>query len=182
MLKNYVRRSQNLIKQKVYTTINVLGLSVGVASCLLITLFVADELSYDNFHVKGDNLYKIALERKYPNHITNYAIIPHSYADVIQRDFPEVEATVKIAGPNPSIVNFTNELQEVKRFEEEFIMAADSNFFDIFSIKLLKGDPKKFFRKTLSVVTQHTAARYSMNCPIGKTIRILTRIYHHRSL
>lgn len=175
MLKNFIKIAfRNLIKQKVYTAINVLGLSVGVASCLLITLFVVDELSYDDFHANGDRLFKIALERKYPNHITNYAIIPHSYADVIQRDFPEVEATVKLAGPNPSIVNYTNEQQEVKQFEEEFVMAADSNFFEVFSIKLLKGDPKKVLSKISDlVVTEETAKRYFGSADaVGKSLRL----------
>ena len=94
MLKNYLKIAiRSLIKQKIYTIINVLGLSVGIASCLLIVMFVAHEFSYDNFHKHADRIYKIALERKYPNHITNYSVVPHSFADVISRDFPEVRNT-----------------------------------------------------------------------------------------
>src|SRR5688572_16052532 len=109
MFKNYFKVAfRNLVKQKVYTFINVLGLSVGIASCLLITMFVVDEFSYDKFHKDADDIYKLVLERKYPNHITNYAVIPHSYADVIVHDFPEVEQTVKMSGAiNNVIVNFT---------------------------------------------------------------------------
>jgi len=79
MLKNYLKIAiRSLIKQKVYTIINVIGLSVGIGSCLLIVMFVMHEFSYDKFHVNADRIYKIELERKYPNHITNYAI---TYAD-----------------------------------------------------------------------------------------------------
>jgi putative ABC transport system permease protein len=179
MFKNYFKIAfRNLVKQKVYAFINVLGLSVGIASCLLITMFVVDEFSYDKFHKDADNIYKIVLERKYPNHITNYAVIPHSYADVIVHDFPEVEQTVKMAGAiNNVLVNYTNERQEVKQFEENFIMAADSNFFDVFSIKLLQGDPKKVLIKpTDMIVTEETARRYFGEAQaIGKTLRMFNQ-------
>src|SRR5688572_23209443 len=179
MFKNYFKVAfRSLVKQKVYTFINVLGLSVGIASCLLITMFVVDEFSYDKFHKRADDIYKIVLERKYPNHVTNYAVIPHSYADVIVQDFPEVQQTVKMAGAiNNVLVNYTNEKQEVKQFEENFIMAADSNFFDVFSIKLLQGDPKNVLIKpTDMVVTQETARRYFGDSQaIGKTLRIFNQ-------
>jgi putative ABC transport system permease protein len=179
MFKNYFKVAfRSLVKQKVYTIINVLGLSVGVASCLLITMFVVDEFSYDKFHQEADNIYKIVLERKYPNHITNYAVIPHSYADVIVRDFPEVEQTVKMSGAINNVnVNYTNEKQEAKQFEENFIMAADSNFFDVFSIKLLQGDPKKVLIKpTDMIVTEETARRYfGESQAIGKTLRMFNQ-------
>ncbi|MEO5980237.1 MAG: ABC transporter permease [Chryseolinea sp.] len=178
MIKNYFKVAlRNLVKQRAYTIINVVGLSVGIASCLLITMFVADEFSYDKFHANADNLYKIVLARKYPNHITNYAIMPHSYADVIVRDFPEVETVVRMGGPNGSIVTYKNSNNEVKQFEENFFMAADSNFFDVFSIKLLKGDPKKVLRDLPDVVvTQSTAKRYfGKEDPIGKTLKIFNQ-------
>jgi putative ABC transport system permease protein len=179
MIKNYFKVAlRNLIKQKVYTSINVLGLSVGIASCLLIIMFVVDEFSYDRFHKNAGQIYKVVLERKYPNHSTNYAVIPHSYADVMATDFPEISQTVKMSGPiNNVIVNYTNTQQEVKQFEENFIMAADSNFFNVFSINLLQGDPKTVLTKpTDLVVTQETAHRYfGQEQPVGKTLRMFNQ-------
>ena len=182
MLKNYLRIAiRSLIKQKVYTIINVLGLSTGIASCILIVMFVTNEFSYDSFHTNADNIYKVALERKYPNHATNYAIIPHSYADVMQHDFPEVTSVVKMGGPiNQVVVNYKDEHDEVKQFEEDFIMAADSNFFTFFSIRVLKGDPKKVLLQQNDVVlTEETAKRYFGNSdPVGKTIRMFNQDFH----
>jgi len=182
MLKNYLRIAiRSLIKQKVYTIINVLGLSTGIASCILIVMFVTNEFSYDSFHANADNIYKVALERKYPNHSTNYAIIPHSYADVMQHDFPEVASVIKMGGPiNQVVVNYKDERDEVKQFEEDFIMAADSNFFTFFSIRVLKGDPKKVLLQQNDVVlTEETAKRYfGNNDPIGKTIRMFNQDFH----
>lgn len=180
MIKNYLKIAlRSLLKQRAYTFINVLGLSVGIASCLLITLFVIDEFSFDRFHDKADRIYKVWLERKYPNHQTNYAIIPHSYADVIARDFPEVETTIKIVGPNNSVVTYTDEQQNRKQFDEEFIMATDSNFFDVFSFRLLQGERDKVLRTVSDVViTEETALRYfGAASPIGKTLRIFDQDY-----
>jgi len=179
MIKNYLKVAfRSLIKQKIYTIINVLGLSVGIASCLLITMFVVDEFSYDKFHEKADRIYKVVLERKYPNHATNYAVIPHSYADVMGRDFPEVASVIKMGGPfNNVVVNYTNSQNEVKQFEENFIMAADSNFFQLFSIKLLQGEPQILLLKLSDlVVTQETAKRYfGDDEPVGKTLKIFNQ-------
>ena len=179
MFKNYFKVAlRNLLKQRVYSVINIAGLAVGIAGCLVIVLYVADEFSFDRFHEKADRIYKIALERKYPQHSTYYAVIPHSYADVIPRDFPEVQSVVRMAGPfNNILVSYKDDRGEEKKFEENFIMAADSNFFQLFSIKLLKGDAASVF-KTLNdiVVTEATALRYFGNDdPIGKTLRIFNQ-------
>lgn len=179
MFKNYLKVAfRSLIKQRTYSIINIVGLSVGIASCLLIVLFVADEFSYDHFHEKSGRIYKVALERKYPNHSTYYAIIPHSYADVMQQDFPEVESVLHMGGPfNNVVVNYTNAKNEVKQFEENFIMAADSNFFDLFSIKLLRGDAKSALTNLSDVVvTEATATRYfGSDEPVGKTLRLFNQ-------
>lgn len=179
MLKNYLTIAiRSLIKQKVYTAINIVGLSIGIASCLLIVIFVSHEFSYDKFHAHAGNIYKVALERKYPNHSTNYAVIPHSFADVMDKDFPEVSSVLKMGGPlNDLIVSYKDDRDEVKQFEEDFVMAADSNFFQFFSVKMVKGDPlKSLSKKNDLVVTERTAARYfGPEEPIGKTVRMFNQ-------
>src|SRR5690606_10955806 len=133
---------RNLLRQRVYSVINILGLAIGIASCVLISLYVVDELSYDTFHTNGDRLYKVTLERKYPTYSINYAVIPYSFGDVIQADFPEVQSVVKMGGPfGNNTVTYRNNAGEEKYFEENFIMAADSNFFRVFNLRILKGDP-----------------------------------------
>lgn len=174
MLKNYIQVAlRNLLKNKVYTIINLLGLGVGIASCLLIVLFVTDQFSYDNQHSNGDRIYKIALERKYPNHITNYAIIPHSFSDVIPKDFPEVERVVKMGGPFDDVVVVYENGQDEKRFEEDFIMSADSNFFKFFDFKVIAGDPNKALQNLNDVVLTETTAKkyFDQEDPIGKNLR-----------
>jgi putative ABC transport system permease protein len=182
MFTNYLKIAlRNLFKQKVYSTINILGLTVGIASCLLIMMFVLHETSYDKFHNNADRIYKVALERKYPNHITNYAIVPDSYADVMGRDFPEVAQVIKLGGPfNDTPVTYRDERDEEKQFDEDFVMAADSNFFKFFSIKLIKGEPDKALNTINDIVlTETTARRYFGNVdPIGKTLRFFNQDFN----
>jgi len=176
MLINYIKTAlRSLLKQRVYTLINIVGLSVGIASCILIVLYITHEFSYDQYFEKKEQIYNVVLERKYPNHATNYAVVPHSYADVITQDFPEVEATLKVTGPiNQVMVAYEDNPNDIKQFEENFILAADSNFFDFFNIPFIRGDARKALRnKTDVVITQQTAQRYFGNAdPIGKVLKI----------
>ena len=181
MIKNYLKVAfRSLIKQKIYSIINIAGLATGIASCVLIVMFVNDEFSYDSFHAKGDRIYKLALERKYPNHSTYYAVVPHSFGDAMQRDFPEIETLVKMAGPfNNTAVAYKDDRGEEKVFEENFIMAADSNFFQVFSIKVREGDPNTALSKPTDIVlTDETARRYfGEEKAIGKTLRVFNQDY-----
>ena len=99
MLQNYFKIAfRNLLKHKGYSLINIIGLSVGMAICLLILLYIQHEISFDRFHANGDRIYRVALERKYPGRSTLYAIIPFSFGEAIKNEFPEVENFTRIIG------------------------------------------------------------------------------------
>jgi putative ABC transport system permease protein len=179
MIKNYLKVAfRSLVKQKAYSAINILGLSIGIASCLLIVLFVTDEFSYDKFHAKADRTYKFTLERIYPNHRTNYAVVPHSFGTVIPKDFPEVESVTRIQGPNNNvIVAYTDPKGELTQFEEQNILGVENNFFKTFSFKLIKGDTNNVFKNAADlVITEETAKRYfGSEDPVGKQLRMFGR-------
>jgi len=179
MFKNYLKIAlRSLFKHRIYTIINVLGLSTGIASCLLIVMFVRDEFSYDKFHARADRIFKVALERKYPNHSTNYAVIPHSYGDVMMTDFPDVEEVLKIGGPvNNVVVRYTDPQNDIRQFEENFIIFSDSNFFHLFDVAIVKGDPSKALENPNDlVITRTTARRYfGAEEAIGKTLRFFNQ-------
>ena len=174
MFKNNIKIAiRALFRQKIYAVINIAGLAVGVASCLLIAMYVQNEFSYDKFFENSDQIHKMVLERKYPEHSTFYSIIPHSFAPVAVRDYPEIESSTVLFGPFPNtLITYRNDNDEKKEFEENFIMAADSNFFSIFSFKLLKGDPVTALLKPNDIVmTQSTAYRYfGQEDAIGKVL------------
>lgn len=173
MLKNNLKVAlRSLLKQKVYTIINVVGLAVGIASCLLIVLFIQNEFSYDKFFANHDRIYRMVLERKYPTHSTFYSIIPNSFEGVIRRDFPEVEESTNVFSfPNFSM-SYKNERDEVNQFDEEIVLLSDTTFLKMFSFKLLKGNRDKALSQANEIViTEEMSTRYFGEAePIGKII------------
>ncbi|MEO1451537.1 MAG: ABC transporter permease, partial [Bacteroidota bacterium] len=160
---------RNLLRHKIFAFINLTGLGIGVACCLLLMLYVQYEMSYDSFHPEGDQVYRMALERIYPEHETFYAIIPHSIGEATQAELPEVEAVCRIMPGFGTMV-----LQkEDQFFEEDKHLFADSNFFQIFGIELLSGQPNQVLKGQNSVVlTEAAAQRYFGNeDPVGQTIQ-----------
>ncbi|MFZ1807861.1 MAG: ABC transporter permease [Cyclobacteriaceae bacterium] len=174
MLKNNLKLAiRSLLRQKGYAFINIAGLAVGIASCLLIALFVQNEFSYDKFYKDADQIHKMVLERIYPDHSTYYSTIPHSFASVAVRDYPEIESATLLVGPFGNIlVSYTNDKDEKKEFEENYVFASDSNFFSTFDFKIIKGDEATLLNNPNDMVmTESTAHRYFGNeDPIGKTM------------
>lgn len=174
MLKNNIKIAfRALLRQKAYAAINISGLAVGIASCLFITLFVRNEFSYDRFLSDGDRIYKFVLERKYPDHSTYYSIVPHSFMPAAGMDYAEIEKATYLVGPFPNaVIIYKDENDVQKEFEENFIFAADSSFFSVFSFKIIKGDTENPLGNPNDlVITEATAARYfGETDPIGKVI------------
>lgn len=174
MFKNNLKIAlRSLLKQKIYTLINILGLSVGIASCILIVLFVRNEFSYDGFFENKQDIYRMVLERKYPNHSTFYAVVPHSFEGIIKRDFPEVEESVNVFAFQNFSLSYKNEKDEVSQFDEDYVISTDNSFFKVFSFKLLKGNVATALSQANEiVVTEEMAGRYFGNDdPIGKIVR-----------
>lgn len=177
MINNYFKIAwRNLLKRKSNTLINVLGLSTGMAICMLLLLFINDEWRYDQFHEKKDRIYRLALERKYPGRSTFYSFIPASIGEAAKTEFPEVEESTRLI----SARGFGSTFVKIgdKIFEEKEVLFADSNFFRVFSAPLLAGDPKTALEKPNSIVINKSAAiKYfgSTNDIVGKTLEIEDR-------
>lgn len=157
MLKNYLITAIRNIKRRFsYSALNVFGLSVGLASCLLIMLYVHDELQFDQFHPEAEQLYRVALERSYPDRSTSYAVAPMPVARTMAQDYPEVEAATQIATAFPMSIRY-----EDQAFQEEGIIFVDSTFFDVFGIEPLEGAPNRLLNEPNSIVlTPEMAKKY----------------------
>lgn len=170
MWKNYLKIAiRNLKKNKVYTVINLLGLTLGFLCCMLIMLHVKDELSYDKFIPDHEQIHRVALERIYPDHVNFYSIIPHSFAEVIQEEIKGVEEATRIFYfGTGNIITF-----EDTPYEEDFIAAVDSNFFNVFDFVLLQGNKETALAEPNTTVISETAAQkiFKGQSPIGKTIK-----------
>ncbi|HVU53846.1 MAG TPA: ABC transporter permease [Puia sp.] len=158
MFRNYLKVAvRSLLKRKAFTLINILGLATGMAVCLLIVLFIRSELSYDNFHENGDRVYRVVLERKYPERMTPYSIIPVSIGPAMQKEFPEVALCTGLqnfAGNNNVFLKVGDQL-----FEEPHILIADSNFFRVFTTPLMEGDTAEALSKPNMAVINETTAK-----------------------
>jgi len=160
MFRNYLKVAiRSLLKRKAFTLINILGLATGMAVCLLIVLFVRSELSYDNFHQNADRIYRMVLDRKYPEHNASYSIIPFSIGAAVHKEFPEVEASTGLqnfAGNDNVFIKVGTQL-----FEEPHVLIADSNFFHVFTAGLLEGDTATALEKpNMAVINETTAKKY----------------------
>ncbi len=171
MFTNYLKIAlRNLLKSKGYTFINVAGLAVGLACCLLILLFVRDELSYDRHYEQADRIYRITLEALLGEQEINGPISPAPMAQALVTDYPEVvQATRLFTFSGETFVRY-----EDKRFVEERFFFGDSTVFEVFSFLLLRGDPETALVEPLTVVlTESTAQKYfGPDDPIGQTIEV----------
>ncbi len=169
MLRNYFKIAfRNLWRHRVFSFINIMGLTVGMTACLLIFLYVRFELSYDRFHPKGDRIYRIVADIKTPTETLPSGGPAWAVPGHIKFDFSEVEAFTRVAPEN--LVFRKGDI----KFNEKNSLWVDSAFFQIFNFKLLKGDANTALKEPFSVVLSESAAKkyFGKADPMGQTILI----------
>lgn len=169
MLKNYLKTTlRNLSRSKVFSFINISGLSVGLACCMLIFLYAKDERSYDRFHQNKDDIYRITAVGVSPDGaVTKLGVTGMVPGPAFKREIPEIKEFVRVQ----------EDYQTVKRNGEIFqqqALAVDSNFFSVFSFPLLEGDPKTALNDPYSVVlSDEIATKYFGNKnAVGQTLEM----------
>lgn len=136
MLKNMFKIAfRSVLKDRIYSLINVLGLTIGITSSVLIMLYVFDELSYDKFHKNGENIYRVVSNIHEPDNAFTWAVAQVPMAPELKAKYPEVENYSRVTGQGKIKLMY-----EDKEFYEEDIMMADSTFFEVFSYELSEGD------------------------------------------
>ncbi len=155
MLKNYLKVAlRNLWKNKGYSAINIFGLSVGLATCLLITLYVLDELSYDVYNKNAGRIYRVDADIKFGGDLQKLAVCPDPLAFAMKNEYPQIENAVRFRNYGSSVVKKGD--QNIK---EEKIIFTDSTLFDVFTLPMIVGNPKKALTEPNSVVITETIAR-----------------------
>ncbi len=173
MIKNYFKTAwRNLIRNKWFSAINILGLAIGLATCLVIMLFVSNELSYDRFNKKADRIARVYFEGNVQGEKMKEPVVMAPVAQTMKNDFPEVEEATRLRSHDwvPKLV-VDNQV-----FGHDALAYADASFFDVFTLPFIKGDSKTALAEPNAVVlTKDIAEKYfGKEEPLGKTIRFKT--------
>lgn len=173
MFKNYIKVAfRNLIKHKFYSVINIAGLAIGIAACLLMLLYVQDELSYDKFHDNSPHIYRLNGHLNMGNSVSSTATVSWPVTPALMADFPEIIAAAKIYNPhgwgNTPMISY-----EDQRYLEEEFLFADASILDIFTFEFLLGNPETALKSPNHVIISESTARkyFGDVLPMGQSIR-----------
>jgi putative ABC transport system permease protein len=170
MLKNFIKIAfKGLLKNKAFTIINILGLAIGLATCLLIMFYVIDELSYDRFNTKADRIYRVNMDLKYGGNVSSFAITPPPLAATLKSNFPEVERAGRLIHDAGVRIKKGDEF-----IQEEKVVYADSELFGVFTLPLIEGDTKTALTGPMTaVITESTSKRYFKDTHVlGRTLTL----------
>ncbi len=178
MLKNYLKIAwRNLMKNKTFSFINIFGLAVGLTSCMLITLYLYNELSYDSYHRNIGQLYQLGTTFVKEGKEDRTANTPAPMAKTMQQEFPEIAQStrlIKLFSDDKTLMQFNGPAGSRKSFYETKGYLADSNFFKVFTYKFIEGDPATALVNPNSLVLSQEIARkfFGNESAINKVIRI----------
>jgi len=168
MFKNYVKIAlRNFLKHKGFSFINIFGLAIGVACCLLIVLYVLDEVSYDQYHEKADQIYRVGIRGFVNNNLFHGVVTCAPMAKALVNEFPEVTAATRLRNFGFPVFRYKD-----KVFSEEKVFWVDQAFLDVFTVPFIKGDPKTALAQPNTIVlTRSMALKYfGDEDPVGKSL------------
>lgn len=174
MLKNYFKITlRNISRSKGYSFINIFGLSLGIACCLLTSNYFVYEFSFDNFHPNVDRTYRVDQTMIWRPDGGTFGSTGNPLASLLVREYPEVEETMRINTPGDFVVRVSDEKGNVSAFNETEICAADSNFFNFFGFKLQEGDTRTALKGLNKVIIADDVAKklFGNEPALGKIIQ-----------
>jgi putative ABC transport system permease protein len=169
MLKNlFVIALRNIRKDKTYSAINILGLTIGITCSMFLLLYILDELSYDRYHTNAPNIYRVISNIKEPDNAFTWAIAQIPLTDELRDNYPEVKNAVRFFGIGRSLYK-----NGEKQFYEDDFFLADSTTFDMFSYKIIDGDIHTALDAPFSIVlTKKIAIKYFGTAnAVGQTLQ-----------
>lgn len=172
MLRNYFNLKvsfRNLWKSKGFSAINIIGLAIGLSTCLLILIFVMDELGYDRYNTKADRIYRLDGDIKFGGNHFILAVAPAPAGPAVRRDYPEVETEVRFRMQGGRLVKKGNQ-----NIQEDAVIYADSTLFDVFTLPMIAGNPHTALVDAHTVViTERMAKKYFDAVDVvGRTLMI----------
>ena len=169
MIKNYLKIAfRNLLRNKAFSFINILGLAIGMASAILILLWIQNEMSYDQFHEKKDRIYEAWNRANFSGKLQCWNTTPKILSKALSSDIPEVEEATRVNWPSDYLFSVGDKRLTVKG------NIVDSNFLKVFSFPLLKGNPATALMDMHSIILTEKLAKkiFGDEDAMGKTIKI----------
>ena len=176
MLKNYLKTAlRNLWKNKGFSAINIIGLATGIATCLVILLYVLDELSYDKYNTNADNIYRIDEQVQFGDNHYDGTQVPALMGPVFAKTFPQIQHATRMRRWWSGL----NIKRNGEKVREDRTVFADSTLFEVFTLPFIDGDPKTALKSPHSlVITESTAKKYfNTNHAVGKTLDANDNVY-----
>ncbi len=170
MLKNYLKVVlRNIRRHAGYSFINIAGLAIGMACCLIITMWVLDELSFDRFHQNAPDLYRVEENQSYTGRVYHVTVTPYPLAPVLKEEIPEIVEATRLVWTGSVLFRYGE-----KSFYENRVAAVDPSFLRMYSFPLVKGDAAAALSDPSSVVlTESTARKYFADeDPLGKIVTV----------
>jgi putative ABC transport system permease protein len=168
MWKNYLKIAlRNLLRNKAFSAINILGLAIGIATCLLIMVSIQSELGYDSFHDKADRIVRVVFRGAVQGGLMNEAHVMPPVAEALMTDYPEVEQATRIRLMGYPKVTYGN--QSFRNKSSAFV---DANFFQVFTFPLVAGDPTTALEEPNTIVISASSAQtyFQHEDPMGKEL------------
>lgn len=170
MLRNYITVAvRNLMRQKGFAVINVLGLTIGLTVAALIILYIVHEMGYDRFHENSGRIYRVAIDGDISGQPLNVAVSSPPFGPALKNDYPEVGEFVRIDQAGSSALFAIGE----RKFYEKDVLFADSSFFRVFTVPFLYGDPETALAGSRSIILSESTARkyFGEEYPVGQVLR-----------
>lgn len=179
MLKNYLKVAlRSILRSKLTAFINISGLALAMACCLLIALFVTDEWSYDRYHTKADRIYRVTRNFLSPDGSVNLHLghVAPPFAPLLKNDFPDIEEAVRVL-QNSLLVSYQEGAEEKKLFKEDRAFFAEPEIFKVFDIPVTEGNAGKALNDPFHLMlSEKTAKKYFGNDnALGKSLRVADR-------
>jgi len=168
MLKNYIKIAyRNILKNKFYAFLNLMGLALGITAALFILIYIQDELSYDRFHTDAEQMYVVGIDGRIGKQVFHGIFTPSPMSEGAKREIPGIDEATRTYQAQDMIMRYKN-----ADYTQKHIVWADSNFYNFFGFRLLKGDPSTALSGPNKIVlTQSTAEKYFGAEPaLGKTL------------
>lgn len=173
MIRNYLKVAlRNLMKHKFISAINLFGLTIGLTCCLLILTYILHEVSYDRYHQRADNIYRV--ERTFMNPQSGdvnlvLGTVAPPFAPLLQNDFPEIKTITRFLPTGNTAIRY-----EEKRFNERDVYFADEHLFKVFDVEVIKGNPAKVLTDPYTIMLSEEFAKkyFGHEDPMNKVVRV----------